>query len=112
MEIKTRSTDDVSIFELVGRFDNYSTPKIAEQLEEAIKVNSARVIMNLSGVTFVDSTGLAVLVQNMKRCRQQQGDLLLCGLQRPVFMIFELTRLDKAFNIFVDEEHALEAFTA
>lgn len=111
MEIKTRSANDITILELAGRFDNYSTPPVAERLEIIAKQPPARVIVNLSGVTFVDSTGLATLVQGMKRCRQQQGDLFLCGLQRSVFMIFELTRLDKAFHIFVDEEHALQAFT-
>lgn len=112
MEIKTRSAGDVTIFELAGRFDNYSTPAIAEQLDRMVQVDSPKIIVDLSGVTFVDSTGLATLVQGMKRSRQQGGDLLLCGLQRSVFMIFELTRLDKAFYIFVDEAHALQHFTA
>ena len=110
MEIKTRSADDVIIFELAGRFDNYSTPPFAEQLELAAKADPAQVVVNLGNVIFVDSTGLAALVQGMKRCRQQNGDLHLCSLQRSVFMIFELTRLDRAFHIFVDEEHALQAF--
>lgn len=67
-------------------------------------------LVNLSNTTFVDSTALATLVQALKRCQQVKGDLFLCGMKRPVYMIFELTRLDKAFNIFVDEEHAIRAF--
>ena len=110
MDIKTRSAGDVVVFELAGRFDNYSTPPFAEQLDLAAKTNPAKILVDLGGVVFVDSTGLAALVQGMKRCRQLQGDLYLCRLQRSVFMIFELTRLDRAFNIFVDEEHALQAF--
>ena len=51
-------------------------------------------------------------MQALKRCQQLQGDLFLCGLRRPVYVIFELTRLDRAFNIFVDEEHAIRAFTS
>ncbi len=66
--------------------------------------------MNLAGVQFVDSTALATLVQGMKRCRQLKGDLRLCGLQQPVRMIFELTRLDKAFEIFSGEDEAIQAF--
>ncbi|RMD76093.1 MAG: anti-sigma factor antagonist, partial [Chloroflexi bacterium] len=46
------------------------------------------------------------------RCQQVQGEFALCGLRRPVLMIFELTRLDKAFNIFVDAEHALNVLNA
>ena len=47
----------------------------------------------------------------MKRARQRDGDLRLCCLQRPVRMIFELTRLDKAFEIFAGEDEAIQAFS-
>jgi anti-anti-sigma regulatory factor len=46
----------------------------------------------------------------MKRCRQQGGDLHLCGLQQPVRFAFALTRLDRAIEIFPDEEQAVKAF--
>lgn len=112
MDIQTRLAGDVQIFELSGRFDNYSSPQLAERLEEATRTAPAHIIVSLNKVTFVDSTGLATLVQGMKRSRQHGGDLYLSGLQRSVYMIFELTRLDKAFNIFVDEDHALQAFSS
>jgi anti-sigma B factor antagonist len=67
--------------------------------------------VDLEGVTFIDSTALATLVQGLNRCRKLNGDLHLCGLRQQVYMIFELTRLDKAFNIFVDENHAIQAIT-
>lgn len=111
MDIVTRQVGDVHIFELSGRFDNYSSPQLAERLEGATQTHPAQIIVSMAKITFVDSTGLATLVQAMKRSRQHGGDLYLSGLQRSVYMIFELTRLDKAFNIFVDEEHALQAFS-
>lgn len=67
-------------------------------------------MVNLEQVNFVDSTALATLVQGMKRARQQGGDLYLAHLQPPVRMIFELTRLDKAFAIYASEEEAVRAF--
>ena len=111
MDISARNVGGVQVFELSGRFDNYSSPQLAERLEGATHAAPANIIVSMAKVTFVDSTGLATLVQGMKRSRQQGGDLYLSGLQRSVYMIFELTRLDKAFNIFVDESHALEAFS-
>ena len=51
-----------------------------------------------------------MLVQGMKRCRERDGDLRLCALQQPVRMIFELTRLDRAFEIYQSEEDAVQAF--
>lgn len=110
MEMKTRVMGDVNIVELSGRFDTNTVPPVAAWLDQVTASPGARVLVNLTSTTFVDSTALATLVQALKRCQQVQGELYLCGMRRPVFMIFELTRLDKAFNIFVDEEHAIKAF--
>lgn len=112
MEMKTRVTGDVNVLELAGRFDTNTVPPVAAWLDQVTSSPGARVLVNLTNTTFVDSTALATLVQALKRCQQVKGDLYLCGMRRPVYMIFELTRLDKAFNIFVDEEHAIKALTS
>jgi anti-sigma B factor antagonist len=101
---------NVAILRLNGRFDSAqaNNPKI--WLEEAAKTAPAQIVVNLEQVNFVDSTALATLVQGMKRARQQGGDLYLAHLQPPVRMIFELTRLDKAFAIYASEGEAVRAF--
>jgi anti-sigma B factor antagonist len=110
MELKSRSEGQVKILELSGRFDSYTAPQVRQWLEEAADSEPAQMVLNLSGVHFVDSTALATLVQGMKRCRLLNGDLRLCCLQPPVRMIFELTRLDKAFEVFASEEAAVQTF--
>ena len=112
MDLKSRSEGQVRILELSGRFDSYTAPQVRQWMEEAADREPAQLVLNLSGVHFVDSTALATLVQGMKRCRQLKGDLRLCCLQQPVRMIFELTRLDKAFEIFASEEAAVQTFDA
>ena len=67
-------------------------------------------IIDLAEVTFIDSSGLVMLVQNMRRCREKGGDLYLCSPQQPVRMVLELTRLDKAIEIFLTQEEACNAF--
>jgi anti-sigma B factor antagonist len=111
MEMTTRLMGDVNVLELAGRFDTNTAPPVAAWLDQVTSTPGARVLVNLTNTTFVDSTALATLVQALKRCHQVKGDLFLCGMRRPVYMIFELTRLDKAFSIFVDEDHAMKAFT-
>ncbi|PDW02373.1 STAS domain-containing protein [Candidatus Viridilinea mediisalina] len=111
MEMTTRLHGDVNILELIGRFDTNTVPPVAAWLDQVTSTPGARVLVNLTHTTFVDSTALATLVQAMKRCQQYKGTLLLCGMRRPVYMIFELTRLDKAFSIYPDEEQAMQAFT-
>ncbi len=110
MQFKTRSIDNVTVIDLAGRFDKYAAPPVVEHLEQLTVEPAATILVNMADVNFVDSTGLATLVQGLKRAKQQGGDLYLCCLKQPVYMIFELTRLDKAFDIFVTEDHALKTF--
>ena len=112
MEIEIRTVGSVTIFSLAGRFDAFTAPAVADTLATATMMPLARVVVNLEKVTFVDSTALAALVQGMKRTREHTGDLKLCGLQQPVRIIFELTRLDKAFEIFSDADQAARSFAA
>lgn len=110
MDLITRMRGSVSVLELTGRFDAHSAPAVTEFLVKAAAAAPAQVIVNLAGVNFVDSTACAALVQGMKRCREKNGDLRLCNLQQPVRIIFELTRLDRAFDILPSEDEAAQAF--
>lgn len=105
MELKSHLVNDISVVELSGRFDSYEAPRLTTWFEQA----TPKVIVNLSAVSFVDSSALALLVKGLKHCRQQGGDLTLCSLQQPVRVIFELTRLDKAFGIYAGEDEAIQA---
>lgn len=110
MEIMDHLEDDVQILQLTGRLDAYSSPDVREWIASRTQGPPAQIVVNLRGVSFVDSTGLATLVQGMKRSREHGGDLLLCHLQQPVRLIFELTRLDRAFEVLPAEEDAVAAF--
>lgn len=112
MELKKRQMNDVVVLELEGRFDTHTAPPVRELLQEITRQKPAHVVVNLEKVPFVDSTALSTLVEGMKRSRQLEGDLRLCNLQQPVRMIFELTRLDRAFEIFSAETEAVAAFKA
>jgi anti-sigma B factor antagonist len=110
MQIESQMTKNVAVLELAGRFDAYTAPEVTTLLERSAA--PPRVVVDLRGVSFIDSTALAVLVRGMKQCRQRDGDLHLCGLQQPVRIIFELTRLDKAIRIFPARDEAIDAFGA
>ncbi|MCB0210146.1 MAG: STAS domain-containing protein [Anaerolineae bacterium] len=112
MKLSSRSVADgkVTVLEISGRFDAYEVKPVKEWLNETTNISAPNILINLSHVNFIDSTGLAALVQGMKNCRQRGGNLRLYGLQQPVRIIFELTRLDKAFEIFGQEDEAINAF--
>ena len=114
MEIKSRSELDgtISVLELAGRFDTYEIPVVKDWLSRITSVSPAQAVINMDQVNFVDSSGLALLIQGMKHCRQNKGDLHLCGFQEPVRTIFALSCLDKTFNVFTNEAEAIAAFKA
>lgn len=108
MEIQVQSVSGVNVLKLRGRFDAEGVPAVVKWFEDHTDV--ARVVFNLYGVVFVDSSGLSTLVKVLKLCRKNGGDLYLCGIQQPVLITIEMTRLDKAFTIFNDEDQAVRAF--
>ncbi len=109
MDTKFRIEKTVAILELSGRFDAFEAPAVAERLEQATR-DIVNILVNLAKVDFVDSAALATLVRGMKRCREQGGDLYVCELQKPVRTIFEVTRLDRAFEVFGSTAEAVQAF--
>jgi anti-sigma B factor antagonist len=104
------NSNAVTVLEIEGRFDSHEVKSFTGWMEAHTQEVSSKIVLNLQQVVFMDSSALAALVQVMKRCRQNNGDLHLCLLQNPVRVIFELTRLDKAFQVFPGESEAIEAF--
>jgi anti-sigma B factor antagonist len=111
MELKTYSSLDgaVTILQIIGRCDAYKVTVLKEWIQNK-NGDTKQIVVNLTHTTYIDSAGLAALVQLMKQCHQQQGNLHICELQPPIRTIFELTRLDRAFAIFDKEVEAVAAF--
>lgn len=92
-----------------GEIDLHSSPLIKEQIEPLIDGHRASIIVDLSGVTYIDSSGLAVFIEAMQRIHAYGGKFSLCGLGENVRHIFSIARLDQVFPIFPDQKGALEA---
>ncbi len=80
-----------------------------ELLKKIDEVNS-NVVVDLSECEFVDSSFLGALVAGLKKATMRNGDLKIVGLQPPVRAMFELTRLYRIFDIFENEEDAINSF--
>jgi anti-sigma B factor antagonist len=108
MEIKISTRENKSILYLMGRFDAHEVNPVRDWIKEQVTAGHTKIFVNLTDVNFIDSSALSTLVQGLKHCREAGGDLVLCSLPQTVRVIFELTRLDKAFRIFVTEDDALK----
>ena len=109
MKLETTTRQSWTILTLHGRFDAHVTPQVTSWITEQLAADRRWLLVNLGDVHFVDSSALASLVQGMKRARQSDGDLRLCCLQQPVRIIFELTRLDRAFKMYDTEQAAVSS---
>src|SRR5438046_2874045 len=99
MELMVRNSLPVQVLGLSGSFTNTTAGAARQWLDEATAQRPAFVVVDLADVRFLDSTALSTLVYAMKRARALGGDVRLCGLQQPVRMIFEMTRLDRVFEM-------------
>ena len=92
------------------RMDAHNSGDLKEQMLQLFDEGKCNLIIDLSAVRFVDSSGLGALVSGFKNASAREGSLKLCCLQPQVRSMFELTRLHRVFEIFASTEEALESF--
>lgn len=109
MLFETEKKDAVLIVKLLdARLDARGADSFKEHFALWIAQSHPVILLDLSLVSFVDSSGLGAMVAVLKRVGKS-GQLRLCGLQPPVLALFKLTRMDQVFAIFEDADAALAA---
>lgn len=98
-----------TVVHLEGDIDVYTAPTVREKLDEQIRAGRTDLVVDLTGVTFIDSTGLGVLVGRLKHTRLLGGSLRLVGSDERVLKVFSITGLDKVFQIHPTLDGALGA---
>lgn len=82
-----------------GEVDIYTAPKLREKLVELIDSGNDRIVVDLEGVGFMDSTGLGSLVAGLKRIRERDGELAIVCTKEPVLKVLGITGLDRVFPV-------------
>jgi len=95
------------ILDLAGEIDLHSSVQLRGVLLEELRAGAPVLMINLTGVSFMDSSGLATLIEALQLARRQGGQLKLFGLQGRVRSLFEIARLDGVFGIYDSEAEAL-----
>jgi anti-sigma B factor antagonist len=101
--------DSPNILPLEGEIDLHISPEVAEALREMVAKKPTVLVVDLAKVPFMDSSGLAALIEGMQGVQQYGGRLALANVQESVQHIFEIARLDQVFQIFPDVDSALAA---
>jgi anti-sigma B factor antagonist len=98
-----------NVLPLEGEIDLHVSSEVAESLRTMIAKRPKLVVIDLTKVTYLDSSGLAVLIEGMQKVQEYGGKFALAGVQESVQHIFEIARLDQVFQIFPTVDEALAA---
>ena len=109
IEVEIKATADGAIIAPVGEIDLGRAPAFREHLFTAQQKKPRRLIVDLGQVPYMDSSGVATLVEAMQTARRSGSKLVLCNLQARVRSIFEIARLDSVFIIVASADEGLTA---
>ena len=107
MQIDIEQSDSGVVLTPNGEIDLSSSPELRESLLSALRDNPKKLIVNLSKTPYMDSSGVATLVEAMQKAMRSKTTLVLCGMEEKVRSIFEIARLDAVFTI-VDDTNAAQ----
>lgn len=96
-----------TVVHLAGEIDVYTAPRLREKLDEQIHAGRTHLVVDLTDVSFLDSTGLGVLVGRLKLTRTLGGSMRIVGTDERVLKVFSITGLDKVFELHPDLDSAL-----
>jgi anti-sigma B factor antagonist len=108
LQIAARHLDKITIFDISGDIDLSTSPQLRKAvLRELKELRRPRVVLNLKAVRYIDSSGVASLVEGLKASRDVGSRFVLFGLNTTVREVLQLSKLVKIFEIYEDEEQAV-----
>ena len=108
MQISARHLDKITIFDISGDIDLSTSPELRKPLlRELRELRTPRVVLNLKAVRYIDSSGVASLVEGLKASRDVGARFILFGLNTTVREVLQLSKLVRIFEICESEEQAV-----
>jgi anti-sigma B factor antagonist len=110
MEITSNQHGEVTVVGLAGRFDAQSAGEAEAAFNQALEEGSHNLVVDMSGVEYISSAGLRVLLSTAKKLSASGGKLVLAGLKPYVQEVFEVAGFTAIFQIYPDLDAGLKAF--
>ena len=107
LDVESTLRDGATVLFLRGEIDVYTAPRLRQSIVDLVEAGTPHIVVDMSRVDFLDSTGLGVLVEGLKRIRSREGTLSIIATQEKILKIFDITGLNKAFPIYRSVEDAL-----
>jgi anti-sigma B factor antagonist len=96
-----------NVVQLEGEIDLHVSPEVSKALRTAVAKKPKVLVVDLAKVTYLDSSGLAVLIEGMQKVQEYGGKFALASVQESVKHILDIARLDQVFQIFPDVDSAM-----
>ena len=108
MKISTRRVETSTILDVSGNIDMSNSPEVRKALLTEIRQKGvSRVLLNLTGVAYIDSSGVASLVEGLKASRDAGSRFVLFGLNDSAREVLKISRLLKLFEVYDTETQAM-----
>ncbi len=111
LEARVRHQPRVAIIDLHGEINAFAEDVLNAAYADAESQEANVILLNFSGVDYINSTGIALIVSLLARARKSKRKLLACGLSQHYVEIFQITRLADFMSVFPDESSALNEGT-
>ncbi|MFA7344730.1 MAG: STAS domain-containing protein [Terrimicrobiaceae bacterium] len=112
MQIEISDTRGITALKLSGEIDLHASPALRAELQKCVRSKVSPLLLDFSSVDYIDSSGLATLIEYIRESAAFQGELALFGLQKKVRTIFDLVRLNELFVISGTADEAIAALAA
>ncbi|MGH2658474.1 MAG: STAS domain-containing protein [Actinomycetota bacterium] len=99
LALESRNENGWAVLQVRGEVDLYTSPQLRDGITELLDQGANRIVIDLSGIEFMDSTGLGVLVVGLKRAKERNGEFALVCREGSVQKILSITGLDRVFSI-------------
>jgi anti-sigma B factor antagonist len=109
IEIERRTEGGWDVLDVAGEVDLSTAPELRSRIEDLLDEGSRRVVVDLADVSFMDSSGLSVLVSGFKSMREAGGEMAVVCPNASIAKIFSITGLDRVFSIHPSLDEALSA---
>jgi anti-anti-sigma factor len=110
MEVQVENRGAVTIVKLVGELDSQTSGMVREKINSLLQKGNIKILFDLGELVFMNSSGLGVIVSSSMAVKRDGGIMKVCNLHKNVQRVFQLTQMNKAFEIWPTVDEALKNF--
>jgi anti-sigma B factor antagonist len=112
MKYKVREEGNVTVIDLSGKLmGGYDADVFRDLVHELIEKGRKKIVVNLAGIKWINSTGIGILITGYTTLRKNKGDLKLLNVSKKIESILYITKLNLIFECFDDEHEAIGSYT-